>query len=543
MNRNQESMFNYIPAAQVPRSVFEMKAENKTTFNVGELIPFFVEQDVMPGDTFKYTTKIVARTITPKFPTMDNLLIDTYFFFVPNRILWKHWKELMGENRDGAWAQTTEYQTPKIKAPENGWEPKTIMDYMGIVPRIKNIKVNALPVRAYVKIYNEWFRNQNLIAPKPEIEEDKDTEGDSIKTHLGGKPYKVMKYKDYFTSALPDAQKGTPITLPLGTIAPIRTSVENTITGTQEAIRFAKASDGNYPNNAVGIGVSGGNTGTGIFTDIAQYNNYGGIYPNNSYADLTKATAATINALRLAVATQRILETDARGGTRYTEIIKNHFGVDSPDGRQQRPEYLGGNQVPMQIYQTEQTSETTSNGTLGTLGAWAHMEDINESFTKSFTEHGIIMGLATARYIHTYQQGINRSWFRSNRLDYYWTELANLGEQPIYNKEIFVQGNEKDDEVFGYQERYAEYRFKINTVTAEMRSTYPQSLDVWHYGDKYNSLPMLGEEWINETEIFVDRTLAVSHSISNQIQFNSLIEITATRPIPLYSIPGMLNHF
>ena len=419
----------------------------------------------------------------------------------------------------------------------------TIMDYMGIPIGVAGIKFSALPIRAYNLIYNEWFRDQNLQAPLTEYTDDTDRTADNTNPVLGGIPVNVFKYHDYFTSALPEPQKGSPVTIPLGTTAPVFNNNNPTASQLSEMKTYNLV--GGVPtawtaNNYLRVGAGNNNVyADGSLTTVATSPQ---VYQAMS-VDLTQATAATINALRLSFATQRILEKDARGGTRYTEVIKNHFGVTSPDARQQRPEYLGGERVPININQVLQTSSTDSTSPQGNTGAWSMTGNVQKSFTKSFTEHSIIIGLIAVRQDHTYQQGLERSWSRRHRLDYYWPSLAHLGEQPIYNKEIYAQGTSADDQVFGYQERWAEYRYKPSRISGELRSTYTTPLDVWHYGDKYNSLPVLSSAFLQETPDYIDRTIEVAHTLQNQFIADFFIDITAVRPMPIYSVPGLIDHF
>ena len=557
MNRNTESHFAINPTnIDMPRSMFDRSTQLKTTFNAGELIPILVDE-VIPGDTFALDTSLTLRMSTPIHPVMDNCNLDIYYFFVPDRLLWKHWREFNGENTTGKWVQTTEYTIPQIKAPTSGWNKGSIADYFGLPTGIENIEVSHLPFRAYCLIWNEWFRDQNLQDPAY-INLDETTltgsNGDTYVTdaQLGGKPLPVNKYHDYFTSALPQPQKGPAVLLPLGDSAPVDIYGTGAIgmrysgTGENNIQLLGTASGGemrlgaNKYASGQEIGTSIGNatnsTGAIGLSDNAELSGIKG------KADLSNATAATINQLRQAFQIQKLFEKDARGGTRYIEIIKSHFGVTSPDARQQRPEYLGGKRIPINMDQVLQTSSTDTTSPQGNTAAFSLTNDISSSFTKSFTEHGYVIGLACVRTEHTYQQGIDRMWSRKRRFDFYWPALANIGEQAILNKEIYAQGTEADEEAFGYQEAWAEYRYKPSKVTGAMRSTYEQSLDVWHYGDKYDSQPILSDAWIKETKVNIDRTLAVQSSLEDQFIADFYYHIITTRPMPVASIPGLIDH-
>lgn len=551
MNRNSENHFAVAPQVKMERSTTTMQAPIRTTFNMGELIPFYIDLDIYPGDTMQYDFTAVVRQSTPIYPTMDNSYLDYYFFAIPWRLVWNRTAEFLGENKNGAWAQTTEYLIPQLTTPEGGAEKGTIMDYMGIPLYKAGIKFSALGVRAYTLVYNQHFRDQNLIAPMTEYDDDTDRTADNTLTELGGKPYKAAKFHDYFTSCLPNSQKGNPISVPLGTSAPVSIFGNgNTLALTNGSVTYGISQTGD------------GNVGMILRNDIAPgtpVRNTGasGGYPSGVYglatnpedsgiigtADLTQAVAATINAQRLAFATQRILEKDSRGGTRINEIYLNHFGVVTDDARLQRTELLGGRRIPITMNQVAQTSSTDSVSPQGNVSAYSLTSENKRVFTKSFTEHTIILGICVARQQHSYNQGLNRMWSRRRRLDLYWPALAHLGEQAVLNKEIFAQGTTQDDETFGFQERWAELRYKPALNTGAFRTTYATSLDKWHYGDKYLNLPGLNQTWIEETKEYLDRTLAVTSAVEDQYLMDSIIDIKATRPMPLYSIPGLLDHF
>lgn len=545
MNINSESRFAYNPEIDIKRSTFDRSSQLKTTFNAGELIPLLVEE-VLPGDTFQLNTSLVIRMSTPIHPVMDNAYFDLYYFYVPSRIVWEHWKEFNGENTTTAWEQQVEYEIPQLTSPTStGWEKGTIADYMGIPTGIAGLSVNALPFRAYVKIWNDWFRDQNVQDPALIDIDDTTRAGVNTGTYqsdaqLGGKPLPVNKYHDYFTSCLPEPQKGPAVLLPLGDTAPVYPI-------NQDGGNLFKTSDGVPTSIYLRTGNSSQGS-TGLNFDIRAATNSNstpenGTLYSNMQADLSNATAATVNELRQAFQLQKLYERDARGGTRYIEVIKSHFGVTSPDQRQQRPEYLGGTRIPININDVIQTSSTDTTSPQGNTAAYSLTgERETASFTKSFTEHGYIIGVGCVRTEHTYQQGLERMWSRKRRFDFYWPALANIGEQAVLNKEIYAQGTAEDDEAFGYQEAWAEYRYKPSRVSGAFRSTYEQTLDVWHYGDKFTALPTLTDTFMRETKNNIDRTLAVQSTQEDQFLADFYFETKATRPMPIYSIPGMIDH-
>lgn len=554
MNRNTNSRFALNPTRlDMSRSTFNRSSSVKTSFNVGDIVPFYVDE-VLPGDTFDVDTSKVVRMPSLLTPVMDNIYLDTYFFFVPNRLTWNHWRELNGENTESAWIPQTEYEVPQITAPENGWSIGTIADYMGLPTGVSGLSVSALPFRAYALIMNEWFRDQNLMDPLNIPLDDATVQGVNTGTFVtdvakGGLPYKASKYHDYFTSCLPAPQKGPDVTIPvsMGSNLPVVTLNELVPSGTSITLSGVAPGDRNSTNRQnVGIITSSGNASVGFAPDTDAFlsENVYGFVPTNLWAlDTGEVSSATINQLRMAFQVQKLYERDARGGTRYIEILKSHFGVTSPDARLQRPEYLGGNRIPIEIAEINQMSGTIGDETpQGTPTGQSRTTDRHSDFKKSFVEHGFIIGLMVARYDHTYQQGIERFWSRKNRFDYYWPVFANIGEQAVLNKEIFAQGTDEDEEVFGYQEAWADYRYKPNRVTGEMRSSYAQSLDIWHLADDYSALPALSESWIQEDSSNVDRVIAVSQANSNQLWCDIFVKCRCTRPMPMYSIPGLIDH-
>lgn len=550
MSRNENTRFALNPTnLDIARSTFRRDHSVKLSFNVGDVIPFYVDE-VLPGDTFQLKTSMVARLQTLLTPMMDNLYLDTYFYFVPNRIVWQHWRELMGENTQSAWIPTTEYSVPQVTAPSGGWSIGSIADYMGIPTGVANLSVNALPFRAYALIMNEWFRDENLSDPLNIPVDDATLAGSNGTNYItdvvkGGMPFKAAKFHDYFTSALPAPQKGPDVTIPVsgGANYPVQT-LSKEIPGSPTVPLRVKTFD-EMPYNVIGINKSTApQPGSVWATQNTTTGNADFFIPTNLWAiNDGSVSAATINQLRMAFQVQKLYEKDARGGTRYIEILKSHFGVTSPDARLQRPEYLGGNRIPVNINQVVQNSATQADGTpLGDTAAFSVTTDVHGDFIKSFVEHGFVIGIMVARYDHTYQQGLERFWSRRDRLDYYFPVFANIGEQPILNKEIYAQGTAQDNEVFGYQEAWADYRYKPSRVAGEMRSKAPASLDVWHLADEYTQLPKLSDAWIREDKTNVDRVLAVTSSVSNQMFADLYIQCKATRPMPVYSIPGLIDH-
>lgn len=547
MNRNSEQHYAQVPHAEIRRAKFQRDFNLLTTMNEGDLVPIYLDE-VLPADTFKINLNALVRMATPLYPVMDNAYMDFYFFFVPARLLWKHFQNLMGQNDSTFWAETTEYTTPVTTAPEGGWNVGTLADYFGIPTGVSGLKVNSLPFRAYAKVWNEWFRDENLQQPVTQNMDDTTTTGVNTGTNLsdaeaGGLPLKVCKYKDYFTSCLPSPQKAAePVTIPMLGNAPVKIYGDAELTSEPNWLYDERS-------------YIGGNTArakiyaTDPTTNEKNKNklSWNGVYNGHTDtdqiayigADLGNVTGATINELRQAIAVQHIFERDARTGTRYKEILKGAWGVTSPDARLDRSEYIGGHRMPINVNQVIQTSSTDSTSPQGNTGAYSMTTLSRNMCTYSATEHGYVLGLAAIRVDHSYQQGLNRLWTRNTRFSYYDPMLANLGEQAVLNQEIYAQGKPQDEEVFGYQEAWADYRYRTNMVTSEMRSTYAQTLDAWHYADKYDALPTLSSSWIKEGTENIDRTLAVQSSNSHQFICNFYYEQAWTRPMPIYSVPGI----
>lgn len=549
MDRNSQ-FFQVEDSININRSILpEQTFNHKTSFNLGELIPFYWNE-TYPGWTIKNTTALLCRMSTLKTPIMDNIYLDTYYFKVPIQWIDPNWKALMGENENGAWAVQTLYTTPKIifTGTTNGTVThNSILAYMGIPIGFggstnNTMKIIQYPIRAYCRIYNYWFRDQNAIAPIAYPTSSSDIVFDSTNTTTGGTLLKAAKFHDYFTSALPEPQKGDPITLPLGTSAPVYTGTVNPNPASTNPLQF-KTTNGETisgRHNLVTVALSEGSTiastrmlqATGTSGDTYQ------VYPANLYADLTQATAATINALRLAFATQQILEADARYGSMYQQVIRGSFGVIASTESLHIPEYLGGKRIPLNIETVVNTAETSTDA-LGNTGAYSVSFDVNEDFTKSFTEHCIIIGILVARQNHTYQQGIKRQWTRSERLDYYFPQLAHIGNQPIYNYELYAQGNSTDNEVYGYKEAWAELKYQPSIISGMLSSNYNAPLDSWHLGDDYNSLPVYGKQFLEETPIYLDRCLDVPSQTADQFIIDIEVTQEIAAPIPVHCQPGM----
>ncbi len=566
MDRNYESRFAGNPTGvNISRSIISRDHSVKFSFNVGDVVPFMCD-DILPGDTVTIDTSKVVRLQPMVAPIMDEVFLDTYYFFVPYRLLWNHWINFMGENTASAWEPEVEYSVPQCEIPQGGFEAGTIADYMGVPIKVAGgQKISAMPFRAYALICDQWFRSENLMTPVNVNKDDSDilgsNGGDQVTDIVkGGKPFIACKTFDYFTASLPEPQKGPDVTLPLGSIAPLSGSAPVVADGSHlnvgdssnpMKLSFIDSSNKviSNPSNATNLFASASGVTKANTESITG--EFGSIVPNNLYAsltgvnaDLSQATASTVNELRQAFAIQKYYERLARGGSRYIEMIKAFYGVTSPDARLQRAEYLGGNRIYLDVEQVAQQSSTKDQPTpAGSVFGLSVTGDTNSDFTKSFTEHGLLIGVCVARYHHTYQQGLERMWFRKNLFDFYNPTFANLGEVPILKKEIYFTDNaDQNDSVFGYQEAWADYRYKPNRVAGEMRSAYATPLDSWHLADNYNSVPSLSADWIREDKTMLDRALAVTSQVSNQLIADFFIKADYARPMPVYSIPGLIDH-
>ncbi len=563
--------FAALPKAQIQRSVFNRSHDYKTTFDSGYLIPFYVDE-VLPGDSFKLNCSVFCRLATPIVPFMDNLYLETFFFFVPNRLVWKHWENFMGQQDNPG--DSTDYLIPQTVAGNTGFAVGSVADYFGIPTGVKSLSVSSLPFRAYQLIYNEWFRDENLQdrvgAWAPAATHKDDPVGDWNDTNSTGLTLlRRNKYHDYFTSALPWPQKGDAVDVNFGVGGAISWAYDTfNVSSSRVNNQSVKATVANPKKLAfiqpnldleeeivsshinVTVPSAGSNVYLTGFGEVSKtFGSQGGSVPsvNPTSVDLPylrfvgeQGAGLTINDLRQAFQVQKLLERDARGGTRYTEILRSHFGVVSPDARLQRPEYLGGSSTRILMNSVAQTAATNDVTPQANLSAFGLFGDSFHGFSKSFVEHGYIIGLVNVRADLSYQQGVNRMWSRKSRLDFYFPVLAHLGEQAILNKEIYAQGTAADDQVFGYQERFAEYRYSPSVITGKMRSTDPQTLDIWHLAQKFDSLPTLSSQFIQDNPP-VSRVVAVQSE--PQFILDAWFDLKCIRPMPVYSVPGLVDHF
>lgn len=622
MSRNQVSRFSLAPVVQAPRSTFDLSHDHKTSFNVGDLVVLGKPIQILPGDTFKVKTSKVARMQTLKTPMMQDIILDTYWFFVPNRLVWNHFKEFMGENNESAWIPETTYTVPQIEAPEGGWSVGSIADHMDVPPLVDGLSINALPFRGYALIANEWFRSEVVQDPLVIETGDSTVVGSNGSNYIsdtakGGALFTANRCFDLFSGATLAPQKGEPVslsilneqeaTLPVYAsmsvndyFAPLDSDFKNRVkaasplflanadadVATLNNVKYAYnagaiftkpfenlasttdevgnpivraagsgnptfpvtyAKNGNLVNPAPIYGQNVGQTKgilQGASTQIAEYANASAATPINLVANAQGMLQyITVNDLRQAFQIQRFMEREAYSGSRYIEVLRAHFGVTAYDAVLQRPEYLGGSRIPLNIRQITQTSATTDSSPMGDVAGMSVTADSHYDFEKSFTEHGYLFGFVVARYNHVYQQGVPRDYYRKTKYDWFWPEFNSLGNFGIYNGEIYATGTDTDKEIFGYNEAWYDYRHIPSTVSGMMRSVSGSGLDTWHMADYYSELPTLSAGWLKEDKTNVDRVLTVSSAISDQIFIDIHMDIKATRPMTAYSIPGLIDHF
>lgn len=520
MRSVMKHQFGQIPRADIPRSTIDRSSGHKSTFDSGYLIPFFWDE-ALPGDFFQTKVAAFARMATPIFPVMDNMRMSFFFFDVPMRLLWDNWAKFNGEQKNPG--DSTDFTIPTMSAPAGGYTIGSLHDYFGLPTGIANIKHSALPLRAYQLVRDEWFRDQNLQSSSTL------STGDGPDDPANAVLYRRGKRADYFTSCLPFPQKGQAVPLPLGGTAPVKGDGTSLI-GVRAIGQFDSnlATQLGTPNVLHAAGNAAASVGL-AFTET-----------QGLFTDLAEATGTTVNTMRQAFQLQRLLERDARGGTRLTEIVLSHFGVVSPDARLNRPEYLGGGTIPIVVNSVAQTSSTDQTTPQGNLAAFATASGSGIGFSKAFTEHSIVLGLVQISADLTYQQGLERAWSRETRFDFYWPALSHIGEQAVLSKEIYADGTSADDDVFGYQGRYDEYRYKPSRISGKFRSTAADSLDAWHLSQHFQTRPTLSDTFIQDTPP-VKRALAVQNQ--PEFIFDSYIQHKCTRPLPLFGVPGLIDHF
>lgn len=529
----------------ISRSTFNRPSRTKTSFNEGRLIPFYLDE-VLPGDTFNVKTNCLIRLSNPAVkPVMDDMYLDYYYFFVPSRILWSHFEEMHGENKSDAWTQRTEFVVP---ISDSGSVARgSFLDYLGLPEGCTAKGLSLLPYAAYLKVWNDWFRDENFQSPLFDLTVIYNAASGSSPVlscshSSSASVLQVNRYHDYFSSCLPSPQKGTAVTLPLGTTAPLNLFGEvsvssnfvNNSAGTIVTGQNLVTVGSTAPANPIQVQAAGGAVGIDGSFDTADI---------NGYADLATATAANINAFREAFQLQKLFERDARGGTRYTEMLKAHYGVSNGDARMQRPEFLGGKHQLLNMSQVAQTNYSTATGNgLGQVGAFSVTGTSDGSFVKSFTEFGYVIGVACVRVKHSYAQGINKMFTRKRRFDFYYPGLANIGEQPVYKKELYGFDSALDSEVFGFNEAWADYRYKPDIVSGMLRPGVSTDMTAWTYSDNYSAAPSLSDTWLKEYPSNIDQTLAVPAATADQFLADFAVVNKATRPMPLYSVPGLIDH-
>lgn len=538
----------------ISRSMINRKHRRLLSGNIGDVIPFYVDPKILPGDTIKFNTSKVIRMQPMVTPVFDDLYADFMYFFIPHRLVWSHWKNFQGENTESAWTPTTDYVVPQIEVPTGGFDIGTIADYMGVPPKMGAGKsISALPFRAYALTMSEWFRSENVMNPVHVHVDDTNRTGSNgsdqvTDIELGGKCFIACKMADVFTTALPGPQKasGPIVEFALNGLLPVNSyaSKSNINVGDTNNTDF-----GNIRFNSIGSTYAAINGEHNVVIDNSNAKALQGttsgaitnMTPVNLFADLNNTSIFDINSLRQAFAIQRYYEKLARSGSRYTESISAFYGISSPDSRLQRPEFLGGNRVPLNISSEIQTSATQTGLTpQGNPVGYSHTGDSNDDFVYSATEHGTLLGVMCIRYHHTYQQGLERHWQAKTLFEFYNPTLANLGEVGIRENELYF--NSTNNNIFGYQEAWYDYRADTAYTSSEMRSSATTPLDMWHFADNYSAQPYLSADWIREDKSNVDRCLAVTSSVSNQFMADIMINDASARPMPLYSIPGLIDH-
>ena len=567
MSRNAESRFALAPSVSHPRSTFDRNQKIVTSGEVGKLIPFFIDE-VLPGDTFQVDTHAVLRFTPMVSCPLDDIVFDTYYFYCPNRIVYDDWIRFMGESDTSAWTTPPTYKVPKITAPEGGWDNGTIADYLGVPTKVPNISVNALPFRAFAKIYDFFFRDENVQdhvnCPTDAVNRTGVNTGNYVTDmHLGGKVPYANKLHDAFTSCLPNTQKAASaasLTMSTGTYADVITrgdvhttgasaltfDVWNSKSAANTAPEFMYPLAGTNRKSIPSFEHISANAAYGYATSNSITDNELRLVPNNLYADLSGVGSVSIPELRTAFQVQRFLELLARTGSRYNEAIKAIYDVTVPDYRAMQPEYLGGSRIDINIQQVvNMTAPSAQNDDpLGTIGAYSLTNSSGASWTKSFVEAGFVIGCFVARYRHSYQQSLARMWTRGeDRTDYFMPVFANISEQPVYKREICCTGTETDDDVFGYQEPWFDYRYLPDRISGLCRSNSNSGLDIWHFGDYYNEVPTLSDTWMQEDSSNIDRCLAVKQATAGfQFYCDILVNNRATRLLPLFSVPGLIDH-
>lgn len=543
MNRKNSFHFENLPVNKKPKSRFDLSFSNHTSFNAGDLVPILI-QEILPGDDFTLSTSSIIRLTTLIDPIMDSLYCQIFYFFVPNRLLWNNWENFLGAPADDPYDTPTTYSVPQISAPVSGWSVNTLADYFGVPVGIPGININALPFRAYCKIVNEWFRDERVNQALQFSLDDATIGGSNGKNQVvdcvkGGCLFKVNKFHDLFTSCSLEPQAGDPVTLPIGGEAPVIGSIDYHTSPIMLGWKSSgEAYDANTSHNLAVHYLDQSDTGYLVTMNQNLTSGFHGPDSNNWVADMSQASSVPINDFLYSLQIQRYLELNNRMGTRYNEFLLSHFGVLASDRSLDRSQFLGSSRFNIDVNQVIQTSETTDSSPLGDTGAYSVTANRRFGFSASFEEHGYLIGLCCIRYPHSYSQGLNKLWSRKEKLDFYDPLFANIGEQPIYNKEIFCKSSvSSNDEVFGYNEAWIHYRYNPNIVTSEMRPGVPNSLASWNLADHFDSVPSLSTEFLQEDLTNVDRVIRVSHTLANQFKANFYFNIKANRVMPIYSIP------